>query len=154
MPVRAVSELMAAEVSWDEAARLVRVSKSLPAEAGGPESQIFTGKAGLSVMAGPNWRLVANGKTMEDNDALVLVKTLLDDPHLSEVNFTIKADTLKTLEQNLQEMRFEYDALSAEQKTAVLDYYLKNYPEAEHAAIKQLFTAETVDYQAVGKGAQ
>ena len=150
VPVRAVSELMAAEVSWDEAARLVRVSKSLPAETGLSEGQTFTGKAGLSVVAGPNWRQVANGKTMEDNDALVLVKALPDDPHLSEVNFTIKADTLQTLEQNLQEMRSEYDALSAEQKTAVLDFYLKNYPEAEHAAIKHLFTDEPVDYQAVG----
>ena len=151
IPVRAVSELMAAEVSWDEAARLVNVRHSLPAETGTPEGQVFTGKAGLSVSAGPNWRQVAQGKGLEENDALVLIKSLPADPHLSEVNFTIKADTLKTLEQNLEEMRSEYDALSAEQKAAVLDYYLKNYPESEHAAIKHLFTDETVDYQAVGE---
>lgn len=148
VPLRAVSELMAAEVKWDEQARTVTIAKPIKTETG---HQVFTGKDGITVSASREWAQAVGGSSMEENDAIVLMRVREGDAYGSEVTFIIKADSLDTYEKTLQEMRSKYDVLPAEQKESVLAYYMNEYPPSEQAAIKELFTAEDVDYTAVSQ---
>lgn len=148
VPLRAVSELMSAEVKWEDTTHTVNISKPTTTNA---NHKVFTGKDGLKVMAGPEWGQAVSGSSMEENDAIVLLRTRVDDAYGKEVSFIIKADNLTAYEQELQAMRTKYDALPAEQKDSVLAYYMNDYPKSEQAAIQELFTAETVDYAAVSK---
>ncbi len=148
VPLRAVSELMAADVKWDDDSRTVTITKPSAKDA---NKRIFTGKDGLTVTAGLEWGQAVGGNSMEENDAIVLLRNRADDPMLSDVTFIIKADSMAAYEQELREMRTKYDALPAEQKDSILAYYMNAYPQSEQAAIQELFTAEKVDYTAVSK---